>query len=348
MNESDPVGVVDAVLRCLSDNGIEVTQMPQTIVVPTNVEVDEFKKAVKAAIPKLKLKMPVWMSMFKTAMDPLKEQANKTQVSKTMDVATLEQRKREFTQPYIGQDVPVKLCKYISQCWQQYCSKLMGQAYPYIAIVQSSGFGKSRLVRELAVLTNGEADASMRVLYVCLRRGFSSGYPFRTSHWRNYLFPPADGDDETLQNTLSEGLCTVFQNAVSDWANVGKECFQHFENAQAGVTTLAKLRCDAGSVKHTQQPCLKSESKRILVLVLDEARWLLQTNEDDETGWFRRFRRALNLANAEIRGRYGNDAGIFAILIDTNSKISDFTPPPPWIPRVVRYRAAARFSRRSF
>jgi len=44
---------------------------------------------------------------------------------------------------------------------------------PYVAIVQSSMYGKTRLLREIA-------RSYYRVVYVCLREEWSTGYPPRT------------------------------------------------------------------------------------------------------------------------------------------------------------------------
>ncbi|GMF46525.1 unnamed protein product [Phytophthora fragariaefolia] len=60
----------------------------------------------------------------------------------------------------------------------------------------------------------------------------------------------------------------------------------------------------------------------MMVLVVDEARGLL-AEVNDKANHFRMFRHALASAN----NRIGTEGGIFAVLIDTNSKISDLTPP---------------------
>lgn len=112
-----------------------------------------------------------------------------------------------------------------------------------------------------------------------------------------------------------------------DWDSVGKDCLPHFMNSDHGSITCDKLtRMDSGSEDKPVQHS-KHDDRRILVLALDEARWLLKTAVKDRPGWFHRLWRALNRANDAIATEYGRYAGIFAILVDTNSKVSHSTPP---------------------
>jgi hypothetical protein len=61
----------------------------------------------------------------------------------------------------------------------------------------------------------------------------------------------------------------------------------------------------------------------MVVLVLDEARALFDGENAEERSHVGKLRRALVLANKAI----GTTGGIFGVLVDTNSKVSDLTPP---------------------
>jgi len=71
--------------------------------------------------------------------------------------------------------------EYLVNCSHSFCAKLEHFMSPYISIVQSSIYGKARLVREIA-------QYHYRTLYVCLRSKNSSGYPYRTEGAFNSQF----------------------------------------------------------------------------------------------------------------------------------------------------------------
>ena len=56
-----------------------------------------------------------------------------------------------FDNEYMG-DAAVQFHAYLLRCWRG-CDPTSVLPYPYVALVQSAGFGKSRLVKELATLT---------------------------------------------------------------------------------------------------------------------------------------------------------------------------------------------------
>ncbi|RLN95151.1 hypothetical protein BBJ28_00023222, partial [Nothophytophthora sp. Chile5] len=325
--------VTEHVREWLSNKFGTVMQEKQKIFV-SNVEGRHiFTHKVFGAFPKaVELEDTDLDALFHATMDRYQPQRQQNQRPAKMDANTRQLRKREFTQPYIDDGIPAQFESYIDNCWKHYCTSESAEEtmYPYTTIVQSSGFGKSRLLRELAFRTKETGDPTMKVLYVCVRQGSSSGYPEKTAQWRKALFPSAIGNklDFELQNELSSRLQTVFHNAMLDWDSVGDYCFAHFTDSTQGKFTYDKLtRDDETSANRTDQ-CDSFEHRRILVLALDEARWLLKTSQADPTGCFQRLRRALNPANTALARDYGKFAGIFAVLVDTNSKISNFTPPP--------------------
>lgn len=88
------------------------------------------------------------------------------------DMTTRGLQEREFSQPYVGEDIPTQLQSYIDQCWDRYCviyssvSPSGTLPYPYTTIVQRSGFGKSRLLRELAQRTKSSELLHLKC-YTC-------------------------------------------------------------------------------------------------------------------------------------------------------------------------------------
>lgn len=162
-------------------------------------------KAAFAELGNLGLNQGV--ALFKAVTGPHQQQGNRQEQQLTeMDDETIELRRREFSQPYMqpysDQDIPKQLEEYVGKCWERYCNAKATNnlVFTDTTIVQSSGFGKSRQLRELAERTQA-ADSRIKVLYVCIREGESSGYPLRTNKWPEYLFEAVNDKkpDEKLE-----------------------------------------------------------------------------------------------------------------------------------------------------
>lgn len=69
-----------------------------------------------------------------------------------------------------------------------------------------------------------------------------------------------------------------------------------------------------------------TSSKRLLLVVVDEARSLLEKQDGYGINYFRILCRALKKANTNLKSER-SPGRVFAILIDTNSQIHDFMPP---------------------
>ncbi|EEY64410.1 uncharacterized protein PITG_21418 [Phytophthora infestans T30-4] len=128
-----------------------------------------------------------------------------------------------FTQLQYRGNAHILFRQYVERCWKQYTGHPGDYKAPYVSIVQSSGFGKSRLLRELSLLTSAELHGTMRVLYTCTRVGQSSGFPEATKGFRNWLF----GDYQTLAG-MTSCLETIFYYAQQNWASVGVEWLELF------------------------------------------------------------------------------------------------------------------------
>ncbi|RLN13838.1 hypothetical protein BBJ28_00026855, partial [Nothophytophthora sp. Chile5] len=242
---------------------------------------------------------------------------------------------------YIG-DAGDKFAAYLKRCWRAYQDNYEVYKAPYVAIVQSSGFGKSRLLYKLAQGVEHD-DSDMKVLYTCTRFGQSTGFPVATEKLRDWLFGPNQGTD-----VMSKHLEAAYHYAREHWSTVGSEWIELFTSSQADELVQKRLeatetefrsRIDrsvvdeaetkAPSDKTAQVVSSAQESSKasggVVILVVDEARELLNRMHDG-TNYFRLLRRALVRANKTIRrSRY--TGGIFAVLVDTNSKVSDLTPP---------------------
>lgn len=107
-------------------------------------------------------------------------------------------------------------------CWTLYRdndrSKLQ---HPHTTIVQSSGFGKSRLLYELAVKT--QTAESMRVLYTCMRSNASSGFPKATPRLSEFFFPA-----NCSERSIVQSLLVAFEYALKNWGGCWERVARSF------------------------------------------------------------------------------------------------------------------------
>jgi hypothetical protein len=239
---------------------------------------------------------------------------------------------RAFTAAFFG-DAHIRLFQYIQLCWKRYVMQGMRFCYPYIAIMQSSGFGKSRVLRECALhmghainRTNPDHER-YHLLYVCVRNARdSTGFPVETVRLREHLFPRVDEDQPTdqLVHAMTRKLVQHFDFVMQapDASVVDEQLLQLFTRNPAAQDPFCKP--PSGSRPRRTK---SHEKTRVLVIAIDEARALLPTKLYAENiGWFRCFRRALYQANDVLRTAYGDRSGIFGIVVDTNSSASGFAP----------------------
>ena len=86
--------------------------------------------------------------------------------------AIKEKLAEQFVMEYRNPVVKERCIKYLRACLHDFKNSPQTRFSPYIAVVQSSGYGKSRLLRETA--------KEVISLYVCDRPEISTGYPHRT------------------------------------------------------------------------------------------------------------------------------------------------------------------------
>jgi hypothetical protein len=219
-----------------------------------------------------------------------------------------------FTQlPYLG-DADVKLTEYLRRCWRAYQDDR--SVAPCTSIVQSSGFGKSRLVFQLAQQSLKHDE--WRVLYVCVRYGESSGFPKATRCVRDWLF----GDRWNMSQRLQE----AYHYAQQHWPTVGEHWIKLFTDG--GADSREKMNLKETSERLWSK---KSESAAfkglggVLILAVDEARSLYGST-DMGYNHYLHLLRALNDANEQIRVSQSN-GGVFAVLVDTHPKVSGLVRP---------------------
>ncbi|EGZ05178.1 hypothetical protein PHYSODRAFT_342550 [Phytophthora sojae] len=205
------------------------------------------------------------------------------------------------------------LAEYLRDCWKEY--NPAKYKAPCVAVVQSSGFGKSRTVRELAIEAQKSA-LNMKVLYMCARVHESTGFPKATSELRGWLFQEGSKVED-----IASRLKTIYVYANKHWADVQKEWLKLFTEQAADTSVKAKLSDETDTLEGDTST-EKNPNGRIVVLVIDEARSLL-AEKGGKKNDFRMLRNALRSVNKNI----GHRGCIFGVLIDTNSRISDRAPP---------------------
>ncbi|RLN95627.1 hypothetical protein BBJ28_00020449, partial [Nothophytophthora sp. Chile5] len=243
-----------------------------------------------------------------------------------------EQLQFAFTElDYLG-DAGDELAAYLKRCWLAYQGNEDAYEAPCVAVVQSSGFGKSRLLLQLAQETIKHDEWNMRVLYTCARFGKSTGYPAATVILRDWLFKRNQSEF-----VLRDRLVAAYHYAQENWATVGDEWLELFTHSEADETVQTKLEDaeaalqskSAESTKKTSTDKATQESSqtpgRVLILAVDSARALL-TQEHCNSNCIRLLRNALVRANKRIR-KSQRAGGIFAVLVDMNPKVSGPMPP---------------------
>ncbi|KAI9994712.1 hypothetical protein PInf_011543 [Phytophthora infestans] len=234
----------------------------------------------------------------------------------------MQRAKIAFTETaYLG-DAHLKFEEYLLCCWRAYDSETFKA--PYVTVVQSSGFGKSRMLFELARKAKNDQGSQMKVLYTCVRLYGSTGYPEATICLRDWL----TAWSSTIEQIASR-LEAIYNYAINNWADVQAEWFNMFKegadsDALSNLFQQARNDQEGEKKKIVDSSVKKNQDGKMVVLVVDEARSLLKVKANPgasivKVNDFRLLRRALALVN----NRIGAEGGIFGVFIDTSLKISD-------------------------
>ena len=227
--------------------------------------------------------------------------------------------KKMFSASYMDPlNVVGQFISYVEDCSEGY-RKYPGTFFaPCITLVQSSGSGKTRLLREVSKVRS--------TLYVCCRPG-NSGYPLRTSKALQFLFGPLksktyeDGLEEMVERLrYSETAARYYLPRAADFPeyNASKAEFPS-EQLSDRIWEV-----DVERSKTISGVDLDSNTDDAVLIVLDEARWLLDTSASGK--WFDA--NALRFFRRAIRSYWGQypDSRLFAVFIDTSSRINIIAP----------------------
>ena len=181
---------------------------------------------------------------------------------------------------------------YAQQCLDYYHKHLHDFISPYIALIQSSGTGKSRLTREMARIC--------RTLYVCMRKR-STGYPERSELAIDALYSGL--------NVMSESDAEIELARRLGWFELN--AIQFLKESEGGVDPRfesERLATEVWSIPKTEiVPDRFSPNSSLVLLVIDEAKELLDEDDDpvlkgsNRISTFRLLRRALAKHHYQFR-----------------------------------------------
>ncbi|CAB4427935.1 unnamed protein product [Rhizophagus irregularis] len=181
---------------------------------------------------------------------------------------------------------------------------------PYLAIIQRSGSGKTRLVAELR--TKG-----IYVLYICKRSEDSTGYPKSTPFAQKVLDTIRDDEFGALLCGAIEEIKNKGWSAEEFWDIQVKgdhEC-EEFWNV-----VLGSLDLESSQSKCNNEEFVKDLFPQIgisVVCCIDEAHELITQRNSGET-YFVKWRRQIKKISWK---------GFFNVVLSTNGKIGNFLPP---------------------
>ncbi|PLW13979.1 hypothetical protein PCANC_18105 [Puccinia coronata f. sp. avenae] len=232
-----------------------------------------------------------------------------------------------YNSAYVGHD---DIITPIINTLESYTQSWQSRLYfaPYTCLIGPTMIGKSRLLMELA--------KEVCVMNICLRDHGSSGEPPR-SPLADDMLPKSCSDDYYTRLIAAVLSVTIryFENVQANdtekynkWSkyhtttqfqsNVQKEMNSpSYANMKKDtpISALQHLCFAAAAVK--KSAVLKDSALRVL-LAIDEASAMLEAPEDRDISMFRLFRRAMR--------KIPQDSGIFVILVDTTSRVANFSP----------------------
>ena len=219
---------------------------------------------------------------------------------------------------------------YLMECSNAFHKKPKVYLSPYVSIVQSSMFGKTRLLREVA-------RCHYRTVYVCLRSKKSTGYPPRTEGAFNYLFtePMKDEKEVVFSSLLADRFKRLIVVALRNLPNP----LLHSEapavkNERDAVAFLSELIENELWNDNLHKPWTEEDSfpvakdctgpsPHLVLLAIDEARYTLE-EESFVSGksLFRHIRQAARLCALDLP----NHIRFMIVFVDTSSRIQNFSP----------------------
>lgn len=201
---------------------------------------------------------------------------------------------------------------YLKECSSKYNPNFIFS--PYIALVQSSGYGKTRLLME--------TGRCLPLLYICNRAAQARGYPPRTEKATNFLLR-----ENLDESELKARLETLWNYAVSNADELILNVMDQFNDI-----TETKIWEDIHEMHETRRMVQskkrkrdKSENVELVVLVIDEAASLAKDKAgSSDVSMLRQLRRAARSLVKDTSAKF------MIVFIDTASSIRNFTPVAKW------------------
>ena len=252
---------------------------------------------------------------------------------------------RAFNSPYVSS--ADSFCSFEAFLHEQFVDGMSGDnVFPYLVLLQSSGWGKTRFTFEYC------RDRNVLLLYLNLRED-ESGYPPTSTQTTKILslMTGASGAEfvkslviSALVLSKSEKWLASLRRAADEHSLVvfndfWDECVGlalHTRTETAAATTSTAAASASTSINSTQPSLSTSSSSSSsnssasvqILLVIDEARTLLGDNAHSSISLnsaipsrLRVFRNALH----ELRPALQSE-GVVVLLLDTFSKVSNFCP----------------------
>ena len=207
---------------------------------------------------------------------------------------------------------------------------------PYIAISQSSGYGKSRLVKEIV--------HHLPTIYFCFREPNSTGFPPGSlpDEWFSPVFTQAKTSKDLVDYAkfvLLTSLKLMLEFNMDNQTLIDSQLSSpnKFHDAlQENINPVSFSRYDLLPIAEQIQSFKMKKMEFPILFVFDEASFLLHqlehiktTKSDDIQNLFRAFRRALKSLIKDFKLFH---LQIFGIFLDTSPKISNFAPSEKYDP----------------
>jgi hypothetical protein len=222
------------------------------------------------------------------------------------------------------------LLTHIQSLSKKYYSHLNPYYAPYIVINQSSGYGKSRLIKEVA--------HHISTIYFCFRESNSTDFPpgLLPIEWFSPAFTQAKSSNSLLdyaEFVLLSSLKLMLEFKMDNQTLIDSQVSpsSDFHNTlHKSINPVSFSDDDLESIAGQIQGFEMKELGSPILFVFDEASFLLQkldhiktTDPDGIQDLFRAFRRALKTL---VRDYKLFPLRIFGIFLDTSPKISKFAP----------------------
>ncbi|EEY62365.1 uncharacterized protein PITG_14792 [Phytophthora infestans T30-4] len=170
-------------------------------------EYDLSKQDINEAVAEVIVTLRLIQDPSRDTMDPLDEP---------------QQIAHAFRATYVG-DADTEFREYLAACCSAYCAHTSDYKAPYVTITQSSGFGKSRILRELA-----ESTAAA----LCQAFSYVMNNPSAGKEWTTLFDNESNG--RTVDDVVVEKLNSVVAQPEAKKQRTSESTFLHSES---GVTS---------------------------------------------------------------------------------------------------------------